>query len=307
MPLKKNSEDRSSVEESPMKRGLTPQQIQQFHDDGCLIVRDLLPREALQPLIDELVQKVDDLANEAVRQGLLDAANTFEDTPFETRLALVSDACSERNWLWRQVHGKQQKTAGMFTLRTWAALLDVVESLIGPEILAHPQTVLRVKLPDQEETVVPWHQDLAYLKPEEAGDTLVVNFWVPLVRATAANGCMQVMCGSHRFGLLPHNYRISIYKGVADANLPPCETVTCEVNAGDVLMTMERLLHRSIPNTSNTVRWSVDTRYSRIGLPTGRENVPGFVARSRKNPECVARSHHDWIRLLTEAGLDPFR
>ena len=76
------------------------------------------------------------------------------------------------------------------------------------------------------------------LKPEEAGDTLVVNFWVPLVRATAANGCMQVMCGSHRFGLLPHNYRISIYKGVADANLPPCETVTCEVNAGDVLMTM---------------------------------------------------------------------
>ena len=27
----------------------------------------------------------------------------------------------------------------MFTLRTAPALLDVVESLIGPEILAHPQ------------------------------------------------------------------------------------------------------------------------------------------------------------------------
>ena len=290
-----------------MKRGLTPQQIQQFHDDGFLIARNLLPREAIQPLIDELEQKLDDLTNEAVRQGLLDAANTFEDAPFETRLALASGTCVNRNWLWNRIQGKQHKTAGMFTLRTYPSLLDVAESLIGPEILAHPQFALRPKLPDQEETVVPWHQDLAYLTPEEAGDTLVVNFWVPLVKATAVNGCMQVMRGSHRFGLLPHNYRIAIYKGVADADLPPCEMVTCEVNAGDVLMTMERLLHRSIPNTSNTVRWSVDTRYSRIGLPTGRENVPGFVARSRKNPERVARSHHDWIELLTEAGRDPFQ
>ena len=37
-----------------MSQGLNPEQIQQFHEDGFLIVRDLLPREALQPLIDEL-------------------------------------------------------------------------------------------------------------------------------------------------------------------------------------------------------------------------------------------------------------
>ena len=44
------------------------------------------------------------------------------------------------------------------------------------------------------------------------------------------------------------------------------------------------------------MRWSVDTRYSQIGLPTGRANVPGFVARSQKNPESVAKSHDDWNR-----------
>ena len=290
-----------------MQQGLTAEQIQQFHDDGYLIIRNPLLREAFQPLIDELEQKVDNLSNEAVRQGLLDAANTFERAPFENRLALVSNACLNRNWLWNRIQGKQHKTAGMFTLRTYPSLLDIVESLIGPEILAHPQFALRPKLPDQEETVVPWHQDLAYLTPEEAGDTLVVNFWVPLVPATAANGCLQVMRGSHRFGLLPHNYQISIYKGIADANLPPCETVTCKIDAGDVLITMERLLHRSLPNTSNTVRWSVDTRYSQIGLPSGRSNVPGFVARSLKNPESVAQSYHDWIELFTIAELDPFR
>ncbi len=287
-----------------MSRGLDSEQIRQFHEDGSLIVRDLLPHEALQPLIDELDQKVDDLTNEAVRRGLLDAADIFSDAPFATRLALVSDACADSDWLWQQVHGKQHKTAGMFTLRTWPALLDVAESLIGPEILAHPQTVLRVKLPDQEKTVVPWHQDLAYLIPEEAGETLVVNFWIPLVKATAENGCMQVIRGSHRADLLPHDYRVSNYKGVAEADLPDGEIATCEVDVGDVLVTMERVLHRSIPNTSNIVRWSLDTRYSRIGLPTGRSQRPGFVARSRENPERVARSHHDWVKLFTEAGLD---
>ena len=287
-----------------MSRGLDPEQIQQFHDDGFLIVRGLLPREALQPLIDELEGKVDDATREAVRRGLLDGTDLFSEAPFGTRLALVSGACSDPHWLWQQVHGKRHKTAGMFTLRTWPALLDVAESLIGAEILAHPQTILRVKLPEQEETVVPWHQDLAYLRPEEAGETLIVNFWIPLVKAYAENGCMQVIRGSHRAGLLPHDHRVSLYVGVAEADLPDGEIVTCELDVSDVLMTTERMVHRSIPNTSSTVRWSLDTRYSRIGLPTGRSQKPGFVARSRENPERVARSHHDWIKLYTEAGLD---
>ncbi len=93
-------------------------------------------------------------------------------------------------------------------------------------------------------------------------------------------------------------------RGIADADLPDSSIVTCEVDAGDVLLTMERLVHRSIPNRSQTVRWSVDTGYNRIGLPTGRSKVPGFVARSREHPEKVARSHHDWIQNLAEAGLD---
>ena len=196
-----------------MNSGLTPEQIGYFHEDGFLIVRDLLAQEALQPLINELEQKVDDAVVEAVEQGWLDSADTFPDASFATRLPLLSTACSKEEWLWEQVQGKHHKTAGIFTLRTWPSLLD-------------------------------------------------------------------------------------------EADMPDGEIVTCEVAVGDVLMTMERLLHRSIPNTSNTVRWSVDTRYNRIGLPTGRAHKPGFVARSRENPDSAAKSHHDWIRLFDEAGLD---
>jgi len=173
----------------------------------------------------------------------------------------------------------------------------------------HPQFALRPKMPDLDLLDIPWHQDLAYLIPAEAGETLVVNYWIPLVSATEQNGCMQVIPGSHLQGLIEHNLWLETpghkgARGIADADLPASSIVTCEVDPGDVLITMERLVHRSIPNRSQTVRWSVDTRYSRIGLPTGRSKVPGFVARSRQHPDRVAGSHDDWIQNLADAGLD---
>ena len=290
--------------EAPQRGGLTPQQKQRFHDDGFLFVRNLLPDPALQPLIDELAQCVDEGTQAAVKHGILAPSDTYDNEPFGTRLALVSNACSEPNWIWSNYFRDQKiRTAGMFTLRTAPALLDVVESLIGGEILAHPQFNFRAKLPNQDITVIPWHQDLAYLIPEEAGDTLVVNVWLPLVRATEENGCMQVIRGSHQFNLINHNFQDQTVghtggKGISDIELPPGDVVTAELDVGDVLLTSERVVHRGLPNRADTVRWSVDTRYSQIGLPTGRASVPGFVARSRENPENVAKSHHDWNQLF---------
>ena len=51
---------------------LTPQQVEQFEDDGLLIIRAILPPEAMQPLIDEMMQKVEMAVDEAVKLGLLD-------------------------------------------------------------------------------------------------------------------------------------------------------------------------------------------------------------------------------------------
>ena len=292
------------------EKGLPPAQVDQFKEEGFLIVRQMLPLEALQLLIDELNQKVDDSIEAAVLQGQLNAKDRYADAPFAKRLALASASCADRNWLWQHYFSRGKPiSAGMYALRTAPALLDATESLIGPEILAHPQFALRPKMPDLDLMDIPWHQDLAYLIPDEAGETLVVNFWIPLVSATERNGCMQVIPGSHLLGLIEHGLWIETpghkgARGIADSDLPASSVVTCEVEPGDVLVTMERLVHRSIPNRSDTVRWSVDTRYSRIGLPTGRSKVPGFVARSRKDPESVARSHHDWIQNLAAAGLD---
>ena len=92
-----------------------------------------------------------------------------------------------------------------------------------------------------------------------------------------------------------------------EAYQPFIEELVEKVDVGDVLLTMERVLHRSTPHTIKSARWSLDVRYNRIGLPTGRKHVPGFVARSRSNPQSVAKSHRDWLRIFEEAGVDPIR
>ena len=288
---------------------LTGEQIIRFHQNGYLAVRDLLPQEDLQPLVDELAEQVEVGVQEAIAKGVLKREDAYEDAPFATRLALVSAACVEPNWIWARRFSEQKpRTVGMFALRTSGVLLDVVEALVGPEIYAHPQFNYRAKLPNQEINVIPWHQDLAYLKPEEAGETLVVNAWIPLVDATLENGCMQVIRGSHLLDLIPHNHREEMpghkgSKGIAAEELPEGEVFTAELAVGDVLMTTERLVHRGTPNTADTVRWSVDTRYCQLGLPTGRESVPGFVARSRENPASVTGDCEEWNRIYAAGGI----
>jgi hypothetical protein len=50
------------------------------------------------------------------------------------------------------------------------------------------------------------------------------------------------------------------------------------------------------------VRWSLDIRYSDPAQPTGRDEVAGFLARSRQHPEAVAKSHLDWLAALEAHG-----
>ena len=85
---------------------------------------------------------------------------------------------------------------------------------------------------------------------------------------------------------------------------PAGEVITCEVDVGDVLLTMERVVHRSLTNKTDGVRWSIDSRYCGLGLPTGRNEVPGFVARSDQDPQRITQSHEEWIRLFTDSEID---
>src|SRR5207244_8402328 len=93
-----------------------------------------------------------------------------------------------------------------YVLLTWMhalawhpAILEAVESLIGPNILVFTSTWF-IKEPEST-AIAAWHQDATYfgLRPY-----VHVTAWLALTEATAENGCMEFLPGSHGRGQMPH-------------------------------------------------------------------------------------------------------
>ena len=90
---------------------------------------------------------------------------------------------------------------------TWAqelirepGILDAVEDLIGPDILAW-ESVFFIKEPETTD-FISWHQDITYWGLEAEGD--VVTAWVALSPSTVESGCMRVVPGTHRREVVAH-------------------------------------------------------------------------------------------------------
>ena len=192
----------------------------------------------------------------------------------------------------------------MFNLLRNETVLDIVESLIGPEIFANPIQHVRLRQPVASTPSAPaaattevapdwFHQDNAFMMPE-ADATEMVTVWLPLADAGVANGCLAVVPFSHRDGLMLHcNPGVTIPPQLTRVG----EAVPVPLPRGGVLL-MHRLMHHGpLPNHSDTVRWSFDLRYNPAGQPSGREVQPGFIARSRARPETEIRDPEEWAAL----------
>jgi non-heme Fe2+,alpha-ketoglutarate-dependent halogenase len=90
---------------------------------------------------------------------------------------------------------------------TWAQelirhprILDAIEDLIGPDILAW-ESVFFIKEPKTED-YISWHQDITYWGLDQEGD--VVTAWVALSPSNPKSGCMRVVPGTHRREVVPH-------------------------------------------------------------------------------------------------------
>jgi hypothetical protein len=185
-------------------------------------------------------------------------------------------------------------------------LLDLVEDLVGPEIFSNPVQHIRMKLPKRAVaqgsynglvSKIPWHQDNGVIMPE-ADEGSILTVWLPLNRATEANGCLQVVPRSHNDGIVQH---CPTSEGVAIPKplVPEEEAVPVPMEPGSVLLMTQRTIHSSLDNvTDNEVRISMDLRYQPTGQPTGRPAFApaGFVARSAADPESELHDPAIWAQ-----------
>ena len=297
---------------------ITKQNLEQFEQEGYFVGEGVLdPDEDLQPVVDEYDELLDRLAREWHSDGKL--SSTYQDMSFGERLSHVARETEGTYSSWIDISLPQKNVAhetpmhhgpAVFELLRNPKLLDAVEQFIGPEIFSNPVQHVRIKPPER---FLPeaarsgslsgrtfWHQDLGVVT-DEADETDILTVWLPVTDATEENGCLVVGRRSHNSGLGLHCYTGDPKKqGIPEDHLVG-EQVPVPMKKGDVLF-MDRLtMHSSLPNVSDEIRWSFDLRYNRTGDATGRPWFPGFVARSRSNPESELRDADEWAELWREA------
>ena len=252
---------------------LSQQQVEQFFQDGFLLVPRFFTNDEMQAVVEAVEECVDILADKLYRGGKI--TDKCEKAGFYQRLWMLEQQFKGSAVI---LHKLGYLPPGFRALWSNERLLNIVEQLIGPNIAGHPVWNLRTKTPQNEQTTVPWHQDNAYLDPSSL-NTLQPTAWIPLLDATVETGCMQIVKGGHRLGKTATHTCCAGGTWYVDLEEKEMETslgvdlkkdiVTCEVPFGGMLLLNNCIPHRSLENYSDKVRWSLDLRWQDPMKPNG--------------------------------------
>lgn len=305
---------------------LTKKQLEQFDQDGFLVIENLLSQDEIQAMWDEYTVALDAAANDMLAQGKIE--NLYADLPFDERYVALSAEnptifeylnismpfIDERYMAGQRanVHTGEQ----VFNLIKHPNILDVVESLIGPELYSNPIQHIRMKLPKKDLSKwnkthsyfgrTLWHQDQAAVT-KDAVDNDMITVWVAMTDALVENSCLVAMAGSHKKGFEKHcpgkttNFDNCIPGRLLGDEEGQKRPTLLPVKAGGAVIMTKTTEHAATPNKTNKLRWSFDLRFNKVGQPTGRAVFPGFVARSRAHPELEVTDHQAYVALWDAA------
>ena len=166
---------------------LSEEQIQQWDQDGYLLLKQAIPLSIIEDVRQLLSEMVDRIIKTLKSEDLIE--DEGEDLPFETRLFKVAGTHANRfGRSWRnQVAGK-----AIYDLHHADPLVAAIGEITGTDVIGHPVFNARPKLPNQQLTVVPWHQDSGYFGAQSES-ALIPTAWIPLVPVDETNGCLQVV------------------------------------------------------------------------------------------------------------------
>lgn len=112
--------------------------------------------------------------------------------------------------------------------------------------------------PALQGTLLPWHQDRWTFLDRDP----LITLWTALDPATVANGCVQIIPGSHRYGLINPSHPSGFLTEEQGQEYAPDEkAVYLELEAGEVALLHNWLLHRSDTNSTTIPRRAFSVCY----------------------------------------------
>ncbi|MEL6168283.1 MAG: phytanoyl-CoA dioxygenase family protein [Pseudomonadota bacterium] len=199
------------------------------------------------------------LATDYERDGYVSAVPILDVEGAANHRAALEQAETERG----PIHYKAKLHTVMtspLSLATDSQVLDVVEALIGPDILLYDVTYI-IKEPGTE-SHVSWHQDLTYWGL--SGDAQV-SMWLALSPATNLSGCMRMIPGSHHEGAFAHETGDDasnvLLQSQTVAGVDEDRAVLCPLAPGEASFHHGWVLHASMPNRSDDRRIGLNVQY----------------------------------------------
>jgi len=145
-------------------------------------------------------------------------------------------------------------------LATQPFVLDIIEAMIGPDILLLNATYI-IKEP-QTAAHVSWHQDLTFWG---LSDDDQVSMWLALSLATPESGCMRMIPASHKQGLFRHDVTADasnvLLQGQTVTGVDETAAVMCPLAPGEASFHHGWTLHASMPNNSPERRIGLNVQY----------------------------------------------
>lgn len=206
-----------------------------YHENGFLIIRDALSSEELQQIRDE--------ATRICRAELGELRGYIPTEPDDT------DDDVLRRYLC--IHFPHKVSAIMTGFLSHPAIVDVLTKVIGPNVKCM-QSMMFIKASGKPGQA--WHQDEYYIPTR---DRTLTGGWIAMDDATMENGCLWVIPGSHKHGVLwpQHKHEDRRFDCAGESGDFPYtddDAIPVEVTAGSIVFFNGYLLHRSFPNRAKS-------------------------------------------------------
>jgi phytanoyl-CoA hydroxylase len=194
------------------------------------------------------------------------------------------------------IHFPHKISALMRDIARLPAVIDVLTDVIGPNVKMM-QSMLFIK--SEGKPGQAWHQDETHIPTRDRSLTAV---WIALDDATVHNGCLWVIPGSHRAGVLypdreQDDSRFDCTREAYGFRYREQDAVPVELPAGAALVFDGHLLHRSLPNTGrHGMRRALVNHYM-----SAESLLPWFPPGERESMGTL--DHRD---VMLVAGEDPY-
>lgn len=231
---------------------LSDEQLQEFHQNGFIVLRNFLPQEKCDAILDvakaHLGHKIEPIETEI----------GYDERSKEYRTDVV-DYTSQSNEEHMIVRRLRQVYSRDILFKEWmedVEIRPVLQQILDDRVVittAHHNSIM-TKMPHYSRATA-WHQDRRYWR---YSDDNLVSVWLALDDEYSDNGVLEFLPGSHLIQFKPEQFDEKEYfrEDTSENAALIAKKVSTTLKKGDVIIFHSLLLHRANKNSTEKTKIS---------------------------------------------------